>query len=189
MLAFRRVPKTSSPVLVGCIPRQLQLHSLRRHRIRMRRCAKRSFEWEPKKSVLRHLLNGFWLCWKDAFHGWVQDEMSRSAERTRWMNSPTCTSRRLSNATRHVAKTVIHERKRHRSIPGGSMWSVPMIRTEPGLVSIPLEKAVYCENCKMVSSSARQRCGLCGSERIVRMAPLIPEPWNPGPMPALAMAA
>jgi hypothetical protein len=69
------------------------------------------------------------------------------------------------------------------------MCNVRMIRTEPGLVSIPLEKAVYCENCTMVSSSARQRCGLCGSERIVRMAPLIPEPWNPGPMPALAMAA
>ena len=40
-----------------------------------------------------------------------------------------------------------------------------------------------------VSSSARQRCGLCGSEKIVRMAPLIPGPWNPGPMPALAMTA
>ena len=46
------------------------------------------------------------------------------------------------------------------------MCNVRMIRTEPGLVSIPLEKAVYCENCTMVSSSARQRCGLCGSERI-----------------------
>ena len=39
------------------------------------------------------------------------------------------------------------------------MCNVRMIRTEPGLVSIPLEKAVYCENCTMVSSSARQRCG------------------------------
>ena len=69
------------------------------------------------------------------------------------------------------------------------MCNVRMIRTEPGLVSIPLEKAVYCENCKMVSSSARQRCGLCGSEQIVRLAPLIPEPWDPGPIPALALAA
>ena len=34
------------------------------------------------------------------------------------------------------------------------MCNVRMIRTEPGLVSIPLEKAVYCENCTMVSSSA-----------------------------------
>jgi len=69
------------------------------------------------------------------------------------------------------------------------MCNVRMIRSEPGLVSIPLEKAVYCENCKMVSSSARQRCGLCGSERIVRMARLIPGPWDPSPAPAVALAA
>ena len=69
------------------------------------------------------------------------------------------------------------------------MCNVRMIRPEPGLVSIPLEKAVYCENCKMVSSSARKRCGLCGSERIVRMARLIPEPWDPDPVPTLALVA
>ena len=45
------------------------------------------------------------------------------------------------------------------------MCNVRMIRTEPGLVSIPLEKAVYCENCKMVSSSARQRCGYADRSR------------------------
>jgi hypothetical protein len=69
------------------------------------------------------------------------------------------------------------------------MCNIRMIRTEPGLVSIPVEMAVYCENCRMVSSSARQRCGLCGSERIVRMAPLFPEPLDPGPVPTLALAA
>lgn len=69
------------------------------------------------------------------------------------------------------------------------MCNVRMIRMEPGLVSIPLEKAVYCENCKSVSSSARQRCGLCGSERIIRLASLIPEPWDPSPAPALILAA
>jgi len=69
------------------------------------------------------------------------------------------------------------------------MCNVWMIRTEPGLVSIPMEKAVCCVNCKTVSSSSRQRCGLCGSERIVRLASLIPEPWDPGPAPALALAA
>jgi hypothetical protein len=69
------------------------------------------------------------------------------------------------------------------------MCNVRMIRTEPGLVSIPLEKAVYCVNCKMVSSSARMRCGLCGSEGIVRMAPLFQEPWDPDPVPTLALAA
>ena len=70
------------------------------------------------------------------------------------------------------------------------MCNVRMIRTEPGLVSIPLEKAVYCENCTMVSSSARQRCGSmrvgAGSSDWL---PLIPEPWDPGPAPALALAA
>ena len=69
------------------------------------------------------------------------------------------------------------------------MCNVRMIRTEPGLVSIPLEKAVYCENWEMVSSSTKRRCGLCGSERIFRMVPLIPEPWDPGPVTALALAA
>ncbi len=69
------------------------------------------------------------------------------------------------------------------------MCKVRMIRTEPGLVSIPLEKAVYCENCKMVSSSTHRRCGLCGSERIVRIDHFIPEPWDPGPVPGLALAA
>jgi hypothetical protein len=68
------------------------------------------------------------------------------------------------------------------------MCSVRMIRPEPGLVSIPLEKAVYCENCKMVSSSARL-CGLCGSKKIARLALLIPDPWDPAPVPALALAA
>jgi hypothetical protein len=69
------------------------------------------------------------------------------------------------------------------------MRNVVMIRREPGLVSIPVESAVYCGNCETVSTSSGRRCGLCGSERIVRMAPLIPEPWDPGPVPALALAA
>jgi hypothetical protein len=61
------------------------------------------------------------------------------------------------------------------------MCDVQMNRTEPGLVSIPLEKAVYCVNCRTVSSSAKQLCGLCGSEQITRLARLIPEPWDSGP--------
>lgn len=69
------------------------------------------------------------------------------------------------------------------------MRNVRMIKSEPGLVWIPLEKALYCENCETVSTSAGQRCGICGSERIVRLVPLIPEPWNPGPAAAVALAA
>lgn len=69
------------------------------------------------------------------------------------------------------------------------MRNVQMIRMEPGLVSIPVEKAVYCESCETVSTSAGRRCGLCGSEKIIRLAPLIPHPWDPSPAPALALAA
>ncbi len=68
------------------------------------------------------------------------------------------------------------------------MRNVRMIRPEPGLVAIPLEKAVYCESCEMVSTSARQRCGLCGSERIVELAPFFSGPTDPGSPPAAAFA-
>jgi hypothetical protein len=69
------------------------------------------------------------------------------------------------------------------------MCNVRMIRTEPDLVSIPLEKAIYCENCRMVSSSNQQRCGLCGSERITRVTLFVSAPWDPDPVPALALVA
>jgi hypothetical protein len=70
------------------------------------------------------------------------------------------------------------------------MRNVQMIRTEAGLVSIPIEKAVYCENCATVSTSRGQRCGLCGSEHIVNLAAaLFPGPLDPSPAPALASAA
>ncbi len=69
------------------------------------------------------------------------------------------------------------------------MRNVTMIRTEPGLVSIPIEKAVFCENCKTVSSSTAKRCGVCGSEQIIELALLVTPPWDPGPAPAAALVA
>jgi hypothetical protein len=69
------------------------------------------------------------------------------------------------------------------------MRNVQMIRNEPGLVSIPVETAVYCENCEKVSNSAWRRCGLCGSEKIVEIAPLFGHPSDPGPAPATAVVA
>jgi hypothetical protein len=69
------------------------------------------------------------------------------------------------------------------------MRNVKMIRTEPGLMWIPLEKAIYCRDCETVSTSSGRRCGLCGSERVARLAPLIPSPPDPSPAPALALAA
>jgi hypothetical protein len=68
------------------------------------------------------------------------------------------------------------------------MPNVVMIRSEPGLVSIPVERAVYCQACETVSTSVR-RCGLCGSERIIELAPLLSHPWDPGPVPAVVLAA
>jgi len=69
------------------------------------------------------------------------------------------------------------------------MRNVTMIRDEPGLIFIPVEKAVYCGNCETVSSSRGKRCGLCGSENIVVLAPLFTPPWNRGPASAAAVAA
>jgi len=46
------------------------------------------------------------------------------------------------------------------------MCNVQMIRHEPGLVSIPVKKAVYCGNCEKVSNSACRRCGVCGSREL-----------------------
>lgn len=69
------------------------------------------------------------------------------------------------------------------------MRNVTMIRTEPGLISIPVERAVYCENCETVSTSAQRRCGVCGSEHIMELATLVRSPWDPGPAPAAALAA
>jgi len=68
------------------------------------------------------------------------------------------------------------------------MCKIQMIRREPGLVSIPVEKAVYCENCERVSNSVWLRCGLCGSEEIVELAPLFGGPSGPDPSPSSALA-
>jgi hypothetical protein len=61
------------------------------------------------------------------------------------------------------------------------MCNVQMIRDEPGLVSIPLERAVFCENCETVSNSAWSRCGSCGSDKLLELAPLLGGPSEPGP--------
>ena len=68
------------------------------------------------------------------------------------------------------------------------MCNVQMIRHEPGLVSISVEKA-DCENCEKVSNSACRRCGVCGSEGIVELAPLVGGPPDPGPAPPAALVA
>jgi hypothetical protein len=68
------------------------------------------------------------------------------------------------------------------------MRNVVMIRPEAGLVSIPVEKAVYCQACETVSTSLG-RCGVCGSERLMELVSMLTDPWDPGPVPAIALAA
>ena len=66
------------------------------------------------------------------------------------------------------------------------MRNVRMLRPEPNLVSIPVEQAIYCENCETVTNSRRERCGRCGSERVLRLAALIEgPPSGPESGPAL----
>ena len=66
------------------------------------------------------------------------------------------------------------------------MRNVRMLRPEPNLVSIPVEQAIYCENCETVTNSRRERCGRCGSERVLRLAALIDgPPSGPESGPAL----
>lgn len=67
------------------------------------------------------------------------------------------------------------------------MRNVLMIRKEPGLVSIPIEKAVYCEGCETVSTSTQRRCGVCGSEEIVELALYLAGPSDPSPTPSCAL--
>ena len=69
------------------------------------------------------------------------------------------------------------------------MGKVIIIRPRHGLISIPVEKAIYCASCETISTSPGKRCGLCGSEEIVELAPLLTGPSNPGPASAAAAIA
>jgi hypothetical protein len=67
------------------------------------------------------------------------------------------------------------------------MRNIKMLRTEPDFVSIPVEQAIFCENCQTVSNSVRRRCGVCGSESIFSLITLIdgpPSGPSSGPAPA-----
>lgn len=45
--------------------------------------------------------------------------------------------------------------------------------TDRGICCIPLEYAVYCEACHTVSNSRPSECRLCGSDRVVRLEPIL----------------
>ena len=60
--------------------------------------------------------------------------------------------------------------------------NVRMLRKEANFVSIPVEIAIYCENCETVSNSGRDRCGVCGSEAILSLLHMIGgPPSDPNP--------
>src|ERR1700759_4637221 len=51
----------------------------------------------------------------------------------------------------------------------------------PLVYSIPLAQAVYCENCVTISNSRPDRCGVCGSEAVLRVEPVLNrDPDPPG---------
>ncbi len=65
------------------------------------------------------------------------------------------------------------------------MGNDKILRMEANFVSIPVALAIYCENCRTVSNSTRQRCGVCGSKSIFRLTELIDgPPSGPGSGPA-----
>lgn len=69
------------------------------------------------------------------------------------------------------------------------MCNVQMIREERGLISIPVEKAIYCENCKQISNSAWLRCGRCGSEATMELLKFFKNPFPPDPPPSITALA
>ena len=44
---------------------------------------------------------------------------------------------------------------------------------EPLICGIPLKLAVYCENCETISNPRPQRCGVCDSEAVLRVEPVL----------------
>ena len=63
------------------------------------------------------------------------------------------------------------------------MAKVIVLRAEQVIYSIPLQQAVYCENCATVSNSRPFRCGVCGSAAVLRVEPIFNRDPDP---PALA---
>jgi hypothetical protein len=45
--------------------------------------------------------------------------------------------------------------------------------TDRGICGIPVKHAVYCQGCQTVSNSRPTQCQLCGSDRVVRLEPIL----------------
>jgi len=67
------------------------------------------------------------------------------------------------------------------------MCKLRQLRNEYRLLSIPLDAAIYCQNCENITNSSSDRCGKCGSRGVLSMAGLIePSPGGPDSGPASA---
>jgi hypothetical protein len=62
------------------------------------------------------------------------------------------------------------------------MVKLTLIRPEPMIISVPLDLAVFCENCQTISNSRGDRCGVCESQAILALKLILdPEPQPPSP--------
>jgi len=56
------------------------------------------------------------------------------------------------------------------------MGQVKLIRPGHSLVTIPIDKAIYCKKCRNITNSPNERCGRCGSEFVLRLVILVDQP-------------
>ena len=56
------------------------------------------------------------------------------------------------------------------------MCQVKILRPVHCLVIIPVDQAIYCQDCGNITNSPSGRCGKCGSEFVLRIAALIDQP-------------
>ena len=45
--------------------------------------------------------------------------------------------------------------------------------SDRGICGIPLKHAIYCRACLTVSNSRPEQCRLCGSDRVLRLEPIL----------------
>jgi len=69
------------------------------------------------------------------------------------------------------------------------MAKVIEMRVRGLICSIPLSEAVYCENCVAISNSPPDQCGVCGSEGVLRIEPILDRPPAPSPVAAMRAAS
>jgi hypothetical protein len=74
---------------------------------------------------------------------------------------------------RFAAEGAFHGPQAGRREPTKAMAKAIPIHSEPLIYSIPLKLAVYCENCETISNSLPHRCGVCHSEAVLRVEPIL----------------